>query len=144
MLFAPSLPTATLGLLTGVFSAGYWPGRALERPWARSLEPPGPALRRQRCPSSAHGLSLLQPRHCQPRAVSEPESTQALQQHEGQEGSGAVAREQHWEHQGLLLLGTAAVPALICPQLCTQTLLLQLQRREQKGHLCWKLCWQIL
>lgn len=110
LLVAPTLPTATLGLLTGLFSAGHWPGRALERPWARSLEPPGPAPRRQRCPSSAHGLSLLQPRHCQPRAGSEPQSTQALQQHEGQEGSGAVAREQHWQHQGLLLLGTAAVP----------------------------------
>ena len=75
VLFAPSLPTASLGLLAGLFSAEPWPGQCvLERAWARSLQPPGPGLRPQHCccASSAHGLSLLQPRHCHPQPCARP------------------------------------------------------------------------
>ena len=47
---------------------------------------------------------------------------------------------QGWIRNGVASRSRAAEPSLTCPQLCTQTLLLQLQRREQKGNLWRKLC----
>lgn len=133
MLFAPSLPTASLGLLTGVFCAQHWPGRVLERAWARSLEPPGPGLRRQRCPSSAHGLSLLQPRHCHPQGCARP------REHSGPAATPGPAGQRGRATAAALATPSAAAAGHSCwaspdlPQLCTQTLLLQLQRRQHKG-----------
>ena len=122
-------------------SALAWPS-VLERAWARSLEPPGPALRRQRCPSSAHGLSLLQPRHCHPQGCARPREHSgpaATRGAGGQRGSGTGA--------ALATPSAAAAGHSCCastdlPQLCTQTLLLQLQRREQEGQLRRKICWE--
>ncbi|RMC04142.1 hypothetical protein DUI87_19480 [Hirundo rustica rustica] len=49
----------------------------------------------------------------------------------GQEGQWHLA----WIRNGVASRSRAAVPPLTCTQLCTQTLLLQVQRKEQKGDL---------